>query len=68
MISAKIGLVLGKGFIVDNQNELDEGIFAEYDEYDSSSLIERKVYRLKDVAKMSDDDFTLAINILLKKY
>ncbi|ASB50304.1 hypothetical protein CDL62_14730 [Alkalitalea saponilacus] len=63
----KIGLVLGKGFIVDNQNELDEDIFAEYDEYDSSSLIERKVYRLKDVVKMNDDDFTLAINILLKK-
>jgi 5-methylcytosine-specific restriction protein B len=63
----KIGLVLGKGFIVDNQNELDEDIFAEYDEYDSSSLIERKVYRLKDVVKMSDDDFTLAINVLLKK-
>lgn len=63
----KIGLVLGKGFIVDNQNELDEDIFAEYVEYDSSSLIERKVYRLKDVVKMSDYDFTLAINILLKK-
>ena len=63
----KIGLVLGKGFIEDSQNELDEDVFAQYDEYDSSSLIERKVYRLKDVVKMSDDEFTLAINLLLKK-
>jgi len=63
----KIGLVLGKGFIEDNQEELEEDIFAQYDDYDSSSLIERKVYRLKDVIKMSDDEFTLAINLLLKK-
>jgi len=63
----KIGLVLGKGFIEDNQTDLDEDVFAQYDEYDSSSLIERKVYRLKDVVKMSDDEFTAAIYLLLKK-
>ena len=63
----KIGLVLGKGFIEDNQNDLDEDIFAQYDEYDSSSLIERKVYRLKDTVKMGDDEFISAINLLLKK-
>lgn len=63
----KIGLVLGKGFVKDDQNELDENIFAEYPEYDSSSLIERKVYQLIEVDKMSDDNFTSAINLLLKK-
>jgi 5-methylcytosine-specific restriction protein B len=63
----KIGLVLGKGFIEDNQNELDEDFFAQFDDYDSSSLIERKVYRLKDVVKMNDDEFTSATNLLLKK-
>ncbi|MDD3479871.1 MAG: AAA family ATPase [Paludibacteraceae bacterium] len=63
----KIGLVLGKGFIEDNPNELDEEVFAQYDEYDSSSLIERKVYRLKDVVQMRDEDFMLSINLLLKK-
>ena len=63
----KIGLILGNGFLENNQEDFDEDIFAQYEEYDSSSLIERKVYRLKDILKMSNEEFISAINLLLRK-
>lgn len=63
----KIGLILGRGFMEDVQNGLEEDVFADYPEYDSSSLIERRVLRLKDVVKMNEEEFSSAINILLRK-
>jgi 5-methylcytosine-specific restriction enzyme B len=63
----KIGLVLGKDFLENNQEYIDEDIFAQYEEYDSSSLIERKVYRLKDTVKMNNEEFINAILTLLRK-
>ena len=62
----KIGLVLGSYFFAQNPGETDEDIFASFEEYDSSALIERKVYVLKDVNKMDDNSFKSAVNRLLR--
>ena len=63
----KIGLVLGSDFFAINPNDSDEDVFASFEEYDSSSLIERKVYHMKDVSKMDDNSFKAAVNRLLMK-
>ncbi len=61
----KIGLVIGSDFfdIVDNQ--VDDDFFAPFEDYDVSPLVERKVYHLKNVLNMDDEDFTNAITNLL---
>lgn len=62
----KIGLVLGKGFFEDKVDEGVENIFADFDDYDASAFYDRNIYKLKDVNKISDEDFLIAINQLLK--
>jgi hypothetical protein len=62
----KIGLVLGKGFF-ESQEPVQENLFADFDDYDASEFAERPVYRLKDISKLSDEEFSEAINLLLKK-
>jgi len=47
----KIGLVLGKGFVRENDNR--ENIFAEFN-YDSQGLAERKLYEIIDYRKPID--------------
>lgn len=61
----KIGLIIGSDFfdIVDNQ--VDDDFFALFEDYDVSPLVERKVYHLKNVINMDDEDFTNAITNLL---
>ncbi len=62
----KIGLVLGKGFcnlVADS----DDNIFAESDDYDQSEFLQRKVYKLNNVAEMTDETFKQAITTLMKK-
>jgi 5-methylcytosine-specific restriction protein B len=61
----KIGLVVGKGFFEPVEN--DENIFAEFDDYDTSSFAERNIYRIKDISKMEDRVFINALNTLLNK-
>jgi len=62
----KIGLVLGKEFLepMENGNEI---LFADMDEYDASEFEERTIFRVKNINKISDDDFKNAISELLKK-
>jgi 5-methylcytosine-specific restriction endonuclease McrBC GTP-binding regulatory subunit McrB len=62
----KIGLVLGKGFF--NTVESVQGnLFADFDDYDASEFAERTIYNLKNISILSDDEFTEAINLLLKR-
>ena len=60
----KIGLVIGKGFFHEIQNDQADDFFADF-EYDAGSLIEKPTYHVKDVSMMSSDDFKEAINLLL---
>lgn len=62
----KIGLVLGKGFIESVKTE-QENLFADFDDYDASEFAERTIYKLKNVAKLSDDELHKAISLLLKE-
>lgn len=61
----KIGLIIGANFfdIIDNQTE--ESFFAHFDDYDTSPFIEKKIYHLKNVLKMPDEEFINAIHIFL---
>jgi 5-methylcytosine-specific restriction protein B len=61
----KIGLILGNGFFEVENGQVDENFFAPFDDYESSSLLERKVYHLRNVADMDDDEFIDAIHTLL---
>lgn len=63
----KIGLVIGSGFFEINDNQVDEDFFAPFEDYDSSPLLERKVYHLKNVLEMSDEMFVEALNLLQGK-
>jgi 5-methylcytosine-specific restriction protein B len=63
----KIGLVLGAGFF-ENDGKQDEGnksIFASFDDYEDDELSNRHIYRLKNVVKMDDNEFTDAIETLM---
>src|SRR5690606_727010 len=51
----KIGLVLGEGFF-EKTDDNDKDIFAPFNDYDSSGLMQRNVYHLKKVGIMSDQD------------
>lgn len=61
----KIGLVLGSGFFYTTET-VKENLFAEFNDYDASEFAERPVYKLKDVLKLTDEEFHEAINLLLK--
>ncbi len=61
----KMGLVIGKGFFEPSAEENEE-VFAVFD-YDESRLTDKPIYKLKDVNKMTDDEFIQAINLLLRK-
>jgi hypothetical protein len=54
----KIGLVLGSKFVFKNDNDSSSNIFADFDYQDKSSLENREIYRLADIASMSNEDFT----------
>jgi len=60
----KIGLVVGEGFVVSDNSEIDVNTFASFYDYDSSPFIDRQIYRVKNVAKMTDDEFIKAINMM----
>lgn len=61
----KIGLVIGSDFFDFVDNQVEDDFFAPFEDYDISPLVERKVYHLKNVLNMDDEEFTNAINNLL---
>jgi Cdc6-like AAA superfamily ATPase len=63
----KIGLVIGSMFFDIKDNQVDEDFFAPFEDYDSSPLVERKVYHLKNILEMSDELFVQALNELQRK-
>jgi len=63
----KIGLVIGSKFFDIKDNQVDEDFFAPFEDYDSSPLVERKVYHLKNIQDMSDELFIDALNDLQRK-
>lgn len=62
----KIGLVLGKDFFESTEDQ-NENMFADFGDYDASEFAEKPIYRIKEIAKMSTEDFNKAINVLLRK-
>lgn len=63
----KIGLVIGSDFFDIKNHQVDENFFAPFEDYDSSPLLERKVYHLKNIQKMTDQQFVDALNELQRK-
>lgn len=59
----KIGLVLGTGFFETNSltSSAQTNFFADFPDYETVDLLERKVYRLMNVADMSDEAFLAAL-------
>ena len=60
----KIGLVIGSKFFDIKDSPVGDDFFAPFEDYDSSSLLERKVYHLKNIKEMEDEQFIEALNIL----
>lgn len=62
----KIGLILDKGFFVDNGKAKSEKILANFEPYDNAEDLEEKlIFHLKNIENMSDEDFMDAIMILM---
>ncbi|MEP2059803.1 MAG: AAA family ATPase [Maribacter litoralis] len=57
----KIGLVLGSDFVKSIQDNNEDGFFASFEDYDLGTLLERKVYRIKDATEMNNEDFKKAL-------
>lgn len=63
----KIGLVIGSGFFEIDENQSEEDFFAPFDDYESSTFLEKRVYHIRNVIEMKDEDFISAIYSLLRK-
>lgn len=66
----KIGLVLGESFFENEGKQLDnqEDVFAEFNGYDTSMLLEKPIYKLKNFSSSKDDtEFIKALYELLGK-
>lgn len=62
----KIGCVLGRGFFDIIEDEVKKNPFAKFGNYDVDSFLEKPKYKLKNIANMTNDEFRLAITILLE--
>jgi 5-methylcytosine-specific restriction endonuclease McrBC GTP-binding regulatory subunit McrB len=60
----KIGLILGKAFVEKTERKTK---FAIFDDEESLAYDERLMYKMTDISKMDDSDFTEAIQTLLNK-
>jgi 5-methylcytosine-specific restriction endonuclease McrBC GTP-binding regulatory subunit McrB len=60
----KIGLILGKAFVEKTESKTK---FAIFDDEESLAYDERLMYKMTDISKMDDSDFTEAIQTLLNK-
>ncbi len=56
----KIGLVLGEGFF-ELTTDNNQDIFASFHDYDSNAMMQRNVYHLKNINKMTDKAFVEAL-------
>ncbi len=63
----KVGLVLGSAFFEDNSINKKETLFADFPDYETSELLERRVHRLKNVLEMTSEEFQGALTRLLRK-
>jgi len=63
----KIGLVLGKGFVEKTKISNEDDFFARFEDYDSSFALEKDIYHLKNLTKMSSEEFIMAIKSFLNK-
>ncbi len=63
----KIGLVIGSGFFQKNGEDSEEDLFAEFEEYDIGSLIEKKIYHIHNISEMKDTEFIAAIKSLMRQ-
>lgn len=61
----KIGLVIGTGFFETKEVQVEDNFFALFEDYDSSSLLEKKIYHFKEITNMNDEDFISAIRQLI---
>jgi hypothetical protein len=57
---------LGKGFF-EAVEPVQENLFADFNDYDASEFAERTIFRLKDISKLSTEEFNEAIDLLLKR-
>jgi 5-methylcytosine-specific restriction protein B len=66
---AKIGLVLGKGFVYIEKDESNKNIFANFPDADASDFTDNIIYKIKtfEMDQKSNDVFIKAINSLLNK-
>jgi len=64
----KIGLVMGEGFFENagKQDEENDKIFALFNDYDVEELENRPVFKIKNCAEMSDEEFISAVRLLMK--
>lgn len=62
----KIGLVVGNGFF-ESLETVNHSFFAEFNEYDSSEFADRPIFKIRDISKMTEDDFKKALDNLLNK-
>lgn len=58
----KIGLVLGKGFVTGEDSS--DTTFAKFDYENADDLIERKIWKIKNIEKMSNEEFRDALKII----
>lgn len=62
----KIGCVIGESFFVQNSAPLNnESFLLSFRNYDLDSFSEKQVYKIKDIDKMSDNEFLEALSNLL---
>ncbi|OYU56719.1 MAG: hypothetical protein CFE25_05695 [Chitinophagaceae bacterium BSSC1] len=62
----KIGCVIGTGFFDIIEDEIKINPFPKFGNYDVDSFLEKPKYKLKNIGKMTNDEFYIAINLLLK--
>lgn len=63
----KIGLVIGSDFFEIKENQVEEEFFAPFDDYEISALLEKRIYHIRNVIAMEDENFITAIDSLLRK-
>ena len=64
--NGKMGLVLGEKFF-DLPDEKETDVFAPFNDYDTSGLMQRNVYHLKNVGAMTDDEFIESLSNVFPK-
>jgi len=64
---SKIGLVLGRGFIELKEIKPSRDLFADFHHDSKDELLERPTWKIADVKAMSPDEFSEAIDLLMRK-